>query len=176
MFGKEIDDHITMLQKIVALLRDLVLILVVALTAVIFFFGGDPKSMNTFDWATLVGAAVLIVAAPLLVYAILRLSNEMYLLTLVHYGVPINAKPEKGLCAFIALKVLRMTRRRYMHPIYKGRKMARQRTVMRPRLQKALSHFLGTATVLQSPVFNAFAVFALAILLFIITVRKYLPH
>jgi hypothetical protein len=70
MFGEKIDNQIKMLQRVVALLRDLVLAVVAGLAAVIVAFGGDPATLNTLDWTGLVGAALLVVLGPIAAFYI----------------------------------------------------------------------------------------------------------
>jgi hypothetical protein len=72
MFGDKMDAHITMLQRIVALVRDLVIAVVAALTALIIAYGGDPASLNALDWTRLVGAAFLVVLGPVAVFLVMK--------------------------------------------------------------------------------------------------------
>lgn len=48
MFGQKIDDHLTMLQRVVALLRDLILATLGLLTSVIVYYGGNPRQPKCF--------------------------------------------------------------------------------------------------------------------------------
>ena len=73
MFSERVDGHITMLQRIVALLRDLVLGVTITLTCIIVYFGGDPSKLNALDWAKLVGAASLIVVGPIISFLVYKL-------------------------------------------------------------------------------------------------------
>lgn len=72
MFGTRIDNEITMLQRVVALLRDLVLGVTVALTCVIIYFGGDTSKLSILDWTKLIAAATLIVVGPIVGYFLIR--------------------------------------------------------------------------------------------------------
>lgn len=73
MFGEKIDANITMLQRVVALLRDVILGVTIAITCLIVYLGGNPSILNALDWAKLIGAAALIVLGPFIVFIIFRL-------------------------------------------------------------------------------------------------------
>lgn len=68
MFGTKVDNEITMLQRVVALFRDLILGVVLLITCVIVYFGGDSSKLNALDWTKLVGAASLIVVGPVVLF------------------------------------------------------------------------------------------------------------
>src|SRR6266542_5069897 len=54
MFGEKIDNNITMIQRLVALMRDLVITIIAGLTTVIIYFHGNPTQLTALDWTKLV--------------------------------------------------------------------------------------------------------------------------
>jgi hypothetical protein len=92
MFGDTIDNHITMLQRVVALMRDLVIAVVAGLTALIVAYSGNPSTLDALDWTRLVGAAFLIVVGPVFAFFVVKI-----LLNII-YGIslePISKLPEQ---------------------------------------------------------------------------------
>jgi hypothetical protein len=79
VFNDKIDSRITMAQRIVALLRDLVLIVVAILTSFIIYYGGDPGKLNTLDWTKLVIGAFSIILLPFLVFFVSMITSNFIL-------------------------------------------------------------------------------------------------
>ena len=122
MFGKKIDDEITMLQRIVALLRDLVLATVALLTGIIIYYGGNPAKLNALDWMKLVGAAFLIVTGPALCYFSLKtlLSFVHGFESILFFLVP-DAPAPGGPFAWLFMKGLGLSETEYLEAINRFR-------------------------------------------------------
>ena len=121
MFGQKIDDRITMLQRTVALVRDLVLAVVAGLTALIVAYGGDPALLDALDWTRLVAAAFLIVLGPIAVFFVVKLTFFSFfslLLAPATLFVPDTPIP-KGWFAWVVIRVFRISARDYIGEIRK---------------------------------------------------------
>jgi hypothetical protein len=68
-----IRSEIEFTQKLVALVRDIVLIVVTLLTVLIVYFGGNPAKLSAIDWTILVGATFLIIITPIVAFFIWKL-------------------------------------------------------------------------------------------------------
>jgi hypothetical protein len=116
MFGEKIDDHITMLQRVVALLRDLILGVVILITAMIVSYGGDPATLDALDWIVFVTSASFIVVGPVVVFFlikfILRLMIRIDRIVMGTLGVG-SAVP-KGLIAWLFIRVFDRPKRLYV--------------------------------------------------------------
>lgn len=112
MFGEKIDNNITMLQRTIALLRDVILGVTIAITCVIVYFGGDPSHLNVLDWAKLIGAAALIVIGPLIVFVLLQLlirfMNAFFSMFLPSTPIP------RGFFAWFSIKLFRQSKRNHI--------------------------------------------------------------
>jgi hypothetical protein len=115
MFGERIDGQITMLQRIVALLRDLILVVTVAITCVIVYFGGDSSKLTTLDWTKLVGAALFIVLGPVIIFILVRglLSLFSFTIDALCYSLGAGTLP-KGWFAWYYLRSQRRSKREYI--------------------------------------------------------------
>src|SRR5436189_6447307 len=109
MFGEKIDSHITMLQRVVALTRDMIIGLGAALTAAILYFGGDPTKLDPLDWCELVGAACLIVILPVGTFLVFRAVFEFaYGILSFPVGLILPGAPlPRGCFAWFVIRVLR---------------------------------------------------------------------
>jgi hypothetical protein len=115
MFTETIDDWISMLQRIVALIRDLILGVVALLTIIIIYYGGDPTNLNALDWGKLVGAAFLIVLGPVVSFLIVRLFLRLVhrlMSTLSSVYLPDRPIPN-GLPAWLAIRVYGLSQEQY---------------------------------------------------------------
>ena len=63
-------ENIDSINKVLTFIRELVIIVVVALTLVIIYLGGNPNNLNYLNWAELVFSSLSIILFPILAYII----------------------------------------------------------------------------------------------------------
>jgi hypothetical protein len=180
MFGERIDGHITMLQRVVALLRDLILGVTLAITCVIVYFGGNASTLNALDWAKLVFAATSIVLIPTIGFvfgwSIFKLFGES---VAPYQYLFANGPMPRGIALWYLTGNRRMTKRQYVS-FWKIRKASAAKMQSRqPRAHNMLVYLTERAPKLvvwyrSYPYVLAAAALVLAILLFHRTVRVYL--
>jgi hypothetical protein len=121
-----IRSEIEFTQKLVALVRDIVLIVVTLLTVLIVYFGGNPAKLSAIDWTILVGATFLIIIAPIVAFFIWKLvafstymlvrflytASRLYYLSLTDPDVLLD-----GSTSWFFLQVLRIPERKYISMI-----------------------------------------------------------
>jgi hypothetical protein len=184
MFGESFDTHITMTQRVVALIRDLVLIAVVLLTVVITYFGGDPANLQAWDWSILVAWGFLIVLGPICAFFVIRwifvMLNNVFFEPVI---APLfGTSAPRGLYAWFQLRVLRKSRREYIRVFRERRQHLNQMQINRPRLFRVfevnarLSRLISRATETYYPYLVAIITALIVMLLFWRAVRAYIPH
>ncbi len=65
--------QISFFRNIVALSRDLTIIVVGLLTVAILYLGGEPKNLTAVDWAFLVASAFGVIIIPVIIFFLIRL-------------------------------------------------------------------------------------------------------
>lgn len=181
MFGDLIDGHITMLQRVVALLRDLILGVTLAITCVIVYFGGDTSTLNAVDWAKLVFAATSIVLIPTIGFVFGWTLYKGFGEIIVPYQYLFASGPTpRGVALWYLTRNGRMTKRQYVS-LWKTRKAhAAKMQSRQPWTHYILLYFTQRAPKLVFyyriyPYLLAAIALVVAIFLFHRTVRVYLP-
>jgi hypothetical protein len=184
MFGEKIDYSITMLQRIVALLRDLILGVVVLITALIVINGGDPSKLDTFDWIVLVIAAFLIVISPVLaffvvrfiIFILFRLHNKFFPTFKIDGPIP------KGLLGWMYLRSFKNAKREYIRYWRVRNQRLKRFSVRHPVLFKwmyiypdKISNILGVFMKLVYPYMIALLALLIAIIVFRKVLYIYIP-
>lgn len=130
MFGEKMDSYITMLQRIVALVRDLVIAVVAILTSVIVYFKGElPKTLNAFGWTKLVVSAFLIIVAPILVFAALRVFYRLTTWLDDSLQIWLGKRLPKGFYAWVSMKLKGLSAREYVEETLKRKEQVQQFSV-----------------------------------------------
>jgi hypothetical protein len=181
MFGEKADNHITMLQRLVALVRDLVLAVVAGLTAVIVAYGGDPTMLNSLDWTRLVGAAFLVVLGPVAAFFIVKLLFNLLYGFLVPLGSMIlpDAPMPRGLFAWLLLRVLRMPRRDYVSAVRRSKQHSAAFAATHPRawavIRRVMVFRYHSFQNASNPYLFAIIALIVAALVFRTTLARYVP-
>jgi hypothetical protein len=179
MFSPKIDEFITMLQRLIALLRDVLLGIVILLTSIIIFFGGDPSKLNTLDWLKLVCLAFLIVIGPIATFFVSRTLIDLidqfsdFTTSLNFDEAPIH----KGWIAWVAIKVLRISKRKYLQYLIERRKGNREFIQRNPRIGIFLRDFwrlMRRLRYLQK--WNAYLIALYALILFAVVFKEVLQN
>ena len=183
MFGERVDAHIAMLQRVVALLRDLVVAVLAGLTAVIVAYGGDPTKLTALDWTTLVGASFLIVVGPLAVFFAVKLIFRLLsrLLAWPSLLSLADGRTPKGLYAWFAIRVFGVQRREYLKTV---RTLRRHIAALARRYPRAWGVYRTIATFADryqsfqdrtNPYLLALIALVVATVVFRNTLRHYIP-
>jgi hypothetical protein len=185
MFGGKIDNHITMLQRMVALTRDLVIAAVAALTSAIIYYGGEPAKLNALDWARLVVSAFFIVVGPVIAFFVIKaFSSLLYAFsTFVCSTILPDSPMPKGPFAWIAFSIFRIPRREYVRRIRKAQNDTKAVSQRFPRLYKIFLYWplraMDSLYAFQrraNPYLFAALVLLIAVLVFRDTLGSYLPY
>jgi hypothetical protein len=185
MFGEPIDTQITMLQRIVSLLRDLILGVTVVITCVIVYFGGDATKLNVLDWTTLVGAASLIVIGPIVAFFVMRLIRRVLNKFLV---LPLSMfRPDTpiptGFVEWSMLKIGRLSRQEYRVFWKRYKNLIKKHSERHPFIVNKV--ILGSLAGLESffriqdrldPYLFAMGVLTIAVLVFRRIILVYVPN
>ncbi len=136
MFSERIDSHITMLQRMVALFRDLILGVVLVITSLIVYLGGDSSKLTVLDWTKLVAAAGLIVIGPLLIFLVIKLVARLIaIITQPHLYFLYGGNIPKSFYVWVFMKY-GMSKREYVEFWWKRRGIAKRLAIRKPRTYK----------------------------------------
>lgn len=183
MFGDKLDSRITMLQRVVALLRDLLLGVVALLTTVIVALGGTPEKLTALDWASLLGAALLIILGPIAAFLLAKLAyNAFYGIVTVPMALVLPDAPlPKGPFAWLVLHVFRMSHRQYVRAFKQAKAESALFSTTHPRVWKVLLPAIklmdryAAIQVRTDPYLFAFIALIVAAVVFKHTLGHYVP-
>jgi hypothetical protein len=182
MFGERLDGHITMLQRLVALLRDLILGVTLALTCLIVYFGGDSSKLNVLDWTKLIGAASLIVVGPIFAILIVKgLVNMVRFSFCPHYYFLDEARLPKGLWVCLFLRVGKKSKREYATFWRQGKFKVQRISTLQPKLLRFYRRFVRFGFIFENILTGWYLYIltimslVLAILVFKDIVQTYIP-
>jgi hypothetical protein len=180
MFNQQIDDFITMSQRIIALLRDLIIGVIAVLTAVIVYYGGNPTQLNALDWAKLIGAASLIVLGPIVAFIALKILIG-FLINLTTFALSVylpGNKSPKGMFAWVWLNIFRFSKRKYvLYARLAHKTVARKH----PQLYKRIVYTLKLMDKYNeyqrriNPYLVAFSILIISLNVFYRTIKSYIP-
>lgn len=139
--NEELRKNIAFAQTVVSLGRDLVLVIVAIFTVLIVYLGGEPKKLSEFDWALLVGSAIVVVTAPVLVfYTLTSLSTLLnYALGPMYYLWGETSKVPRGISLIWNVSIRKRGLKEYVKKWKSKRKKIQERMSSRLyyRLNKA---------------------------------------
>jgi hypothetical protein len=180
MFGKQIDEQITMAQRVVALGRDLILAMTAAQAAAIVAFGGDPTKLTTLDWARLLGASIAIIIMPIVAYLIGR--EVWHILAQVPGSLMLRGRPlPRSVVIDFGLRIFRISPWRYARRVRAFRNRVEKQSVRAPYFWRSYLKafaFLEKLTAVQKrhfPLTYAFCVPVIAVAYFLATFKRYIP-
>ena len=184
MFGDRIDGHITMLQRIVALTRDLVIAVVTILTSVVIYLGGDQSKLNSLDWARLVTAAFLVVVGPVVAFVVFRaVASFAYgILSMPLASILPDAPIPKGAFAWVALKLYRIPPRKYLRIVRQAKQHTKDLAQRHPRAYRYFLYWpirimdsYYASQRASSPYVFALVALVIAVVVFRRTLQPYIP-
>ena len=183
MFGQKIDEHLTMLQRVVALARDLILATVAILTSAIVYYGGNPTKLTAFDWARLIGAAFLIIVGPVIAFFIIKVAfNFLYGFLTVPLNIFLPGAPiPRGPLVWLYMRACRLSEAEYLREIAQFRSHITAFSGKHPRIGKVFISLLNALNSLyktqirMNPYIYAISVLIIAVYVFQRTIARYIP-
>ena len=169
-------ERIKLTQATVALIRDVAVIAVFLLTALIVYLGGDPGKLNALDWAKLVVSAIAVVIAPVITFFVVRTSLHLFdsILEPGLYVLGVLSKVPRGYFLWLNMRILKRSPRAYVASLRGPRaKVAEMSGVVRKLIAPFVwFHRLATWWNVSASVFLALVV---AAYVFYKTLTHYAP-
>lgn len=180
---ENIKNNIAFLQVSLSFLRDLTLTVVVILTIVVFYFGGNPKNLTYLDWAELIMRSFGIVLIPFIVYFFLKylykLSNNLLYPYLYLYGT--KRQTPRIIYLYISTKLFKINYREYVNKWreyrrkFKIHKDSSQINKFTAKLIETFVHNMGLVFEKHYPWLGAVVALIFSCASFINAVNQYIP-